>query len=159
MTSVMLVMTIAQARIFFAMSRDGLLPKFFGKVHPKFRTPSTGTVITGVTAAIIGGLFPVGVLGHLVSIGTLAAFVTVCIGVLVLRKTRPDLPRPFRTPLPWFTCLAGAAVCGLDDGLAGGGHLVATGHLDGRWGRGVRVLRLPSQSTAPRRHLAACGGS
>jgi basic amino acid/polyamine antiporter, APA family len=113
MTSVMLVMTIAQARIFFAMSHDGLLPKFFGKVHPKFRTPSTGTVITGVTAAIIGGLFPVGVLGHLVSIGTLAAFVTVCIGVLVLRKTRPDLPRPFRTPVPWFTCLAGAAVCGL----------------------------------------------
>ena len=113
MTSVMLVMTIAQARIFFAMSRDGLLPKFFGKVHPKFRTPSTGTVVTGVTAAIIGGLFPVGVLGHLVSIGTLAAFVTVCIGVLVLRKTRPDLPRPFRTPLPWFTCLAGAGVCGL----------------------------------------------
>jgi APA family basic amino acid/polyamine antiporter len=113
MTSVMLVMTIAQARIFFAMARDGLLPKFFGKVHPKFRTPSTGTVVTGVTAAIIGGLFPVGVLGHLVSIGTLAAFVTVCIGVLVLRKTRPDLPRPFRTPLPWFTCLAGAAVCGL----------------------------------------------
>ena len=112
MTSVMLVMTIAQARIFFAMSRDGLLPKFFGKVHPKFRTPSTGTVVTGVTAAIIGGLFPVGVLGHLVSIGTLAAFVTVCIGVLVLRKTRPDLPRPFRTPLPWFTCLAGAGVCG-----------------------------------------------
>ena len=113
MTSVMLVMTIAQARIFFAMARDGLLPKFFGKVHPKFRTPSTGTVVTGVTAAIIGGLFPVGVLGHLVSIGTLAAFVTVCIGVLVLRKTRPDLPRPFRTPLPWFTCLAGAGVCGL----------------------------------------------
>ena len=113
MTSVMLVMTIAQARIFFAMARDGLLPKFFGRVHPKFRTPSTGTVVTGVSAAIIGGLFPVGVLGHLVSIGTLAAFVTVCIGVLVLRRTRPDLPRPFRTPLPWFTCLAGAAVCGL----------------------------------------------
>ncbi|MBS0579749.1 MAG: amino acid permease [Proteobacteria bacterium] len=113
MTSVMLVMTIAQARIFFAMSRDGLLPKFFGRVHPRFRTPSVGTVITGVTAAIIGGLFPVGVLGHLVSIGTLAAFVTVCIGVLILRRTRPELPRPFRTPLPWFTCLAGAAVCGL----------------------------------------------
>src|SRR5450432_1615199 len=112
MTSVMLVMTIAQARIFFAMSRDGLLPKFFGKVHPKFRTPSTGTVITGVTAAIIGGLFPVNVLGHLVSIGTLAAFVTVCIGVLVLRKTRPDLPRPFRAPAAWFTCSAGALVCG-----------------------------------------------
>ncbi len=113
MTSVMLVMTIAQARIFFAMARDGLMPTWFGRVHPRFRTPSTGTIVTGVTAAIIGGLFPVGLLGHLVSIGTLAAFVTVCIGILVLRRRRPDLPRPFRTPAPWFTCIAGALVCGL----------------------------------------------
>src|SRR5499425_1758639 len=112
MTSVMLVMTIAQARIFFAMARDGLLPTWFGRVHPRFRTPSTGTVVTGVTAALIGGLFPVGLLGHLVSIGTLAAFVTVCIGVLVLRRTRPDLPRPFRTPAPWVVCTLGALVCG-----------------------------------------------
>ena len=112
MTSVMLVMTIAQARIFFAMARDGLLPPFFGRVHPRFRTPSTGTVITAVAAAIVGGLFPVKLLGELVSIGTLAAFVTVCIGVLVLRRTRPDLRRPFRTPAPWFTCIAGAIVCG-----------------------------------------------
>jgi APA family basic amino acid/polyamine antiporter len=111
MTSVMLVMTLAQARIFLAMSQDGLLPKFFGRVHPTFRTPSVGTVITGVAAAIIGGLFPVGILGQLVSIGTLAAFVTVCLGVLVLRYKRPDLPRPFRAPWPWFTCLAGAAIC------------------------------------------------
>jgi APA family basic amino acid/polyamine antiporter len=111
MTSVMLVMTLAQARIFFAMARDGLLPMAFARVHPRFRTPSTATVITGVTAAIIGGLFPVRILGELVSIGTLAAFVTVCIGILVLRQTRPDLPRPFRTPAPWFTCLAGALVC------------------------------------------------
>jgi basic amino acid/polyamine antiporter, APA family len=111
MTSVMLVMTIAQARIFFAMARDGLLPPFFGRVHPRFRTPSTGTVITGFFAALIGGLFPVKILGELVAIGTLAAFITVCIGVLVLRRTRPDLPRPFRTPYPWFTCLAGARVC------------------------------------------------
>jgi APA family basic amino acid/polyamine antiporter len=112
MTSVMLVMTIAQARIFFAMARDGLLPPWFGNVHPRFRTPSTGTVVTGLAAALIGGLFPVNLLGHLVSIGTLAAFVTVCIGVLVLRHTRPDLPRPFRAPAPWFTCIAGAVVCG-----------------------------------------------
>ena len=112
MTSVMLVMTIAQARIFFAMARDGLLPPFFGRVHPRFRTPSTATVITGVSAAIIGGLFPVNLLGEVVSIGTLAAFVTVCLGVLVLRRTRPDLPRPFRTPWPWFVCIAGALVCG-----------------------------------------------
>jgi APA family basic amino acid/polyamine antiporter len=112
MTSVMLVMTIAQARIFFAMARDGLLPPFFGRVHPRFRTPSTGTIVTGASAAVIGGLFPVRILGELVSIGTLAAFVTVCIGVLVLRRTRPDLPRPFRTPYPGFVCVAGAIVCG-----------------------------------------------
>ena len=112
MTSVMLVMTIAQARIFFAMARDGLMPKAFGRVHPKFRTPSTGTIVTGVSAAIIGGLFPVNVLGHLVSIGTLAAFVTVCIGVLILRRTRPDLRRPFRAPWPWVTCTLGALICG-----------------------------------------------
>jgi APA family basic amino acid/polyamine antiporter len=112
MTSVMLVMTIAQARIFFAMARDGLLPPWFGHVHPRFRTPSTGTVVTGTAAAIVGGLLPVKILGELVSIGTLAAFVTVCLGVLILRRTRPDLPRPFRTPWPWFVCIAGAVVCG-----------------------------------------------
>ena len=112
MTSVMLVMMLGQPRIFFAMSRDGLLPKPFGKVHPKFGTPHIATVITTVLAAIIAGLFPVDVLGELVSIGTLLAFVTVCIGVLVLRRTRPDLERPFKVPAPAFTCTAGALVCG-----------------------------------------------
>lgn len=111
MTSVMLVMTLAQARIFLAMSRDGLLPPWFGRIHPRFRTPSTATAITGTCAAIIGGLFPVRILGELVSIGTLAAFVTVCLGVLVLRRTRPDLPRPFRAPAAGFTGIAGAVVC------------------------------------------------
>jgi len=111
MSSAMLVMTLGQARIFFSMACDGLLPSTFAAVHPKFRTPTTGTVVTGVTAAIVGGLFPVRALGELVSIGTLLAFVTVCIGVLVLRHKRADLPRPFRTPAPWFTCTAGAAVC------------------------------------------------
>jgi len=112
MTSVMLVMTLAQARIFLAMARDGLIWKPFAKVHPRFHTPSVGTVVTGICAALIGGLFPVGILGEMVSIGTLAAFVTVCIGVLVLRRTRPDLQRPFRTPWPWLTCTTGAIVCG-----------------------------------------------
>jgi basic amino acid/polyamine antiporter, APA family len=110
-TSVMLVMTLAQARIFYAMARDGLLPKWFAKVHPTFRTPSTGTAVTGICSAIIGGLLPVGILGEMVSIGTLAAFVTVCLGVLVLRHTQPNLPRPFKAPLPWLTCTAGAAIC------------------------------------------------
>ena len=112
-TSVLLVMTLAQARIFLAMSRDGLIGKAFGRVHPKFHTPSFSTAITGIFAAIIGGLFPVNLLGKVVSIGTLAAFVTVCIGVLVLRLRRPDIPRPFRAPAPWFTCIGGALVCGL----------------------------------------------
>jgi APA family basic amino acid/polyamine antiporter len=113
MTSVMLVMTLAQARIFLAMARDGLIWKAFARVHPKHQTPSFGTVFTGVVAAMVGGLLPVGILGELVSIGTLMAFVTVCIGVLVLRKTRPELERPFRTPLPWVTCILGALICGL----------------------------------------------
>jgi basic amino acid/polyamine antiporter, APA family len=80
-------------------------------VHPTFHTPSFSTVLTGVFSALMGGLFPVRLLGEVVSIGTLAAFVTVCIGILVLRKTRPDLPRPFRAPAPWFTCIGGAAIC------------------------------------------------
>jgi Amino acid transporters len=111
MTSVMLVMMLGQPRIFYAMSRDGLLPPLFRKVHPKHRTPYVGTLITGTLAALIGGMFPVTILGELVSIGTLLAFTTVCIGVLVLRYTRPDLKRPFRTPAPWIVCTGGALIC------------------------------------------------
>jgi len=111
MTSVMLVMTLAQARIFLAMARDGLIGKTFARVHPRFHTPSFGTVITGIFAALIGGLFPVNILGEIVSIGTLAAFVTVCIGVLILRVTRPEIRRPFRAPGAWLTCPIGAALC------------------------------------------------
>ncbi len=111
MTSTMLVMLLGQPRIFYAMSKDGLLPPVFAKVHPKFRTPSFSTVVTGIAAATVAGLLPVTILGELVSIGTLLAFVVVCIGVLVLRRTRPDLPRPFRVRAPWFVCVAGAAIC------------------------------------------------
>jgi APA family basic amino acid/polyamine antiporter len=93
------------------MSKDGLLPKFFARVHKKHKTPYIGTIITGTLAAVIAGLFPVTILGELVSIGTLLAFTTVCIGVLVLRYTRPDLKRPFKTPMPWLTCTAGALIC------------------------------------------------
>jgi APA family basic amino acid/polyamine antiporter len=110
-TSVILVMVLGQPRIFYAMSRDGLLPPFFRRVHPKFKTPYVGTIITGTCAALIGGLFPVTILGELVSIGTLLAFSTVCLGVLVLRYTRPDIKRPFRVPAPWFVCIAGAVIC------------------------------------------------
>ncbi|MEP7345725.1 MAG: amino acid permease [Gemmatimonadaceae bacterium] len=98
LASVVLVMLLGQPRIFYAMARDGLLPSVFGKVHPKFRTPYVSTIITGSVAAVIGGLFPIGLLGELVSIGTLLAFVIVSAGVLVLRYRSPDLHRPFRTP-------------------------------------------------------------
>ncbi|HQR48634.1 MAG TPA: amino acid permease [Steroidobacteraceae bacterium] len=111
MTSTMLVMLLGQPRIFYAMARDGLLPPVFARVHPKFKTPSFSTVLTGVVAATVAGLLPVTILGELVSIGTLMAFVVVCIGVLVLRRTRPDLERPFRVKAPWLVCTAGALIC------------------------------------------------
>jgi APA family basic amino acid/polyamine antiporter len=110
-TSVILVMALGQPRIFYAMARDGLLPPIFCRVHPRYKTPYIGTLVTGVLAAAIGGLFPVTILGELVSIGTLLAFTTVCIGVLVLRYTRPDLKRPFRVPAPWLVCVSGALIC------------------------------------------------
>jgi APA family basic amino acid/polyamine antiporter len=99
LSSVILVMLMGQPRIFFAMSRDGLLPKSFSKVHPKYKTPYIPTIVTGLVAMFVAGLFPIGLLGELVSIGTLLAFVIVCGGVLVLRYKRPELHRPFKTPL------------------------------------------------------------
>ncbi len=112
LASVVLVMLMGQPRIFFSMSHDGLLPAVFGKVHPKFRTPYISTIVTGVVAALIAGLFPIGLLGELVSIGTLLAFVIVCGGILVLRRTQPDLPRPFRTPLVPLVPILGILICG-----------------------------------------------
>jgi len=111
LTSVILVMILAQARIFLTMARHGLLPPAMGAVHPKFRTPHVATAITGVFAALVAGTLPIGLLGELVSIGTLIAFVVVCIGVLVLRYTRPDLPRPFRVKGVWLVSLLGVGFC------------------------------------------------
>ncbi len=111
LTSVILVMMLGQPRIFYSMSRDGLIPPLFGRIHPQFRTPHVGTVIVGSTAVILSGLLPIGVLGDLVSMGTLLAFATVCIGVLVLRRTRPDLPRAFRVPAAPLVCILGGAAC------------------------------------------------
>jgi len=111
LSSVILVMLMGQPRIFYTMAKDGLMPPSFGKVHPKYQTPYIGQVIVGVIAAILAGLLPINVLGDLVSMGTLLAFTTVCIGVLVLRKTRPDLPRGFRVPAAPIVCVLGALSC------------------------------------------------
>ena len=111
LTSVIITMIIPQARIWLTMSHDGLLPKVFGVIHPKFRTPHISTLITGVCAATLGGCLPIGILGELVSIGTLIAFIVVCAGVLVLRYTRPDLKRPFRVKWIWFVSGMGVLFC------------------------------------------------
>ncbi|WP_190822631.1 amino acid permease [Saccharopolyspora pogona] len=110
LTTVILILMLGQARVGFAMSRDGLLPVWFAKVHPKFRTPYRITVITGIVVAAVASLTPINVLAEMTNIGTLFAFVLVSIGVLVLRRTRPDLPRSFRVPwVPVVPILAAAA--------------------------------------------------
>jgi APA family basic amino acid/polyamine antiporter len=102
-TSVMVVTMLGQSRIFLAMSADGLLPPWAGRIHPRFRTPHLATLATGAFVGLAAGFTPIGVLGSLVSIGTLLAFILVSAGILFLRRSRPDLPRPFRTPLvPWL---------------------------------------------------------
>jgi APA family basic amino acid/polyamine antiporter len=97
--SVMLVMLLGQSRVFYSMSRDGLLPEWAGAIHPKFRTPWISSITVGIFVAIFAAFIPIGILGELVSIGTLLAFVIVCAGVWVLRVRRPELHRPFKTPM------------------------------------------------------------
>ena len=110
-TSVLLVMLLSQPRIFFAMSRDQLLPPGVSKVHPKFRTPYITTIITGVVVAIVAGLTPINILGEMTSIGTLFAFVVVCMAVIVLRRKRPDAKRPFRVPGGYVIPVLGVVAC------------------------------------------------
>jgi APA family basic amino acid/polyamine antiporter len=112
LASVVLVMLMGQPRIFFSMARDGLLPPVFGRVHPRFQTPYITTILTGSIAALVAGFFPIDLLGELVSIGTLFAFVVVSGGILMLRYKRPELPRPFKTPLVPVVPVLGILVCG-----------------------------------------------
>jgi APA family basic amino acid/polyamine antiporter len=98
-TSVILVMLLGQSRVFFSMSRDGLLPKFFSEIHPKYRTPWRSNMTFLVFVSLFSGFAPIAVVGEMTSIGTLLAFVIVCAGILIMRKTQPDIKRPFRTPL------------------------------------------------------------
>ena len=110
LTSTMVVQMLAQPRIFMAMAGDGLLPAWAARIHPTFRTPHLTTIVTGVVVGLAAGFTPIDVLGHLVSIGTLFAFVIVSIGVIVLRRTQPSLPRPFRTPWVPAVPIASAVV-------------------------------------------------
>jgi APA family basic amino acid/polyamine antiporter len=109
--SVILMMMFGQTRIFFTMSRDGLLPNMFSKVHPRFFTPHVITYVTGAVVSLCAALFPVGKLADTSNAGTLLAFAMVSVGVMVLRRTQPGRKRPFRTPLVWFVCPLAVVGC------------------------------------------------
>ncbi len=111
LSSVMLALVYAQTRVFYQMSKDGLVPQVFGAVHPTFRTPASGTTLLGIIIALAAATMPLGLLGQLVSLGTAAAFGIVCISVLYLRTTAPDLHRPFKAPFYPFTPILGVILC------------------------------------------------
>ena len=103
---------LGQSRVFFSMSRDGLLPKIFSEIHPRFQTPYKSNIVLGLFIALFAGLVPIRVVGEMTSIGTLLAFVMVCIGVLILRKKEPNAPRAFRTPWVPVVPILGILSCG-----------------------------------------------
>jgi APA family basic amino acid/polyamine antiporter len=110
-TSVILVMLLGQSRVFFSMSRDGLLPKLFCDIHPSFRTPWRSNLLLMAFVSLFSGFLPISNLGNMTSIGTLLAFVIVCIGVIVMRRTHPEAPRPYRTPFVPVVPILGVIVC------------------------------------------------
>src|SRR5258708_10527906 len=110
-TSVIMFLLYGKPGIFYRKATDGLLPGVLSKIHSKFLTPHITTAVTGIISATLAGLFPIGVLSELVSIGTLLPFVIVCISVMVLRMTRPDIPRLFKTPFVRWLTIAGVVLC------------------------------------------------
>jgi APA family basic amino acid/polyamine antiporter len=110
-TSVILVDLLGQSRVFYSMSKDGLLPQVFSHLHPKFNTPFKSNIVLCLFISLFAGLVPIQVVGEMTSIGTLLAFVMVCIGVLILRKTQPDIPRPFKTPFVPVVPILGILTC------------------------------------------------
>ena len=110
-TSVLLVFQLGQPRIFMAMARDGLLPKYFAKIHPRFRTPHVTTIWTGIFVGGVAAVVDIGSLADLTNIGTLFAFILVCFGVMILRRTDPNRPRPFRVPMVPVFPILGVIFC------------------------------------------------
>jgi len=118
LTTVLIIDLYAQSRVFFAMARDGLMPGLFSRLHPTFHTPYMTSLLVGAIIAVVAALTPIDVVVELVNIGTLAAFILVSVGVIVLRRTQPNLPRPFRVPLvPLIPLLSTAASLALIAGL------------------------------------------
>jgi basic amino acid/polyamine antiporter, APA family len=113
LASVVFISLYGQSRVFYSMARDGFLPPAFSSVHRTFKTPHRGTIIIGIFAAVLAAIFPFDILADLVSIGTLAAFIAVCVGILVLRIQAPKARRQFRTPYVWFSAPAGIVICGV----------------------------------------------
>jgi APA family basic amino acid/polyamine antiporter len=111
-SSVILVMLLGQSRVFYSMSRDGLVPKIFSDTHPKYRTPWKSNLLFFFFTAAFAGFLPDSIVGEMTSIGTLFAFILVCIGVVILRVKRPELPRAFRVPAVWVVATLGVVVCG-----------------------------------------------
>ena len=155
LTSVMLVMLLGQTRVLYAMANDGLLPrKFFADIHPKFRTPWKNTILVGLLAAVVGSVTPIDDIGKMVNIGTLLAFVIVCIAVMVLRRTNPGQPRPFRTPWVPVVPAAGHLLQRVHDVQAGLDQLGAADHLAGDRPGGLFHLQPASQQGTGRRRQA-----